>query len=264
MSFDTFVLSLNAGARGAIHAEGLDMQQELVGQNVIVIGGSAGIGLETARRARTEGANLILTARNSGLLAQVARELSAARTAVFDANDPVSLESFFRDLSAEVDHVMVTAGAPHYGPPLQMPREEALRGLSAHLMLALDVARYAAGKIKPGGSITFMSGTGARRPHLGIGIAGTATAAFPALVANLALELAPIRVNLIAAGFVDTRLSASILGDALDQRRDELRATLPIRRVVTPADVAALAVHLMTNTALTGATYDVDGGQQLL
>ena len=88
--------------------------------------------------------------------------------------------------------------------------------------------------------------------------------ALPTLIANLALELAPIRVNLIAPGFVDTPLSASILGADLDKRRDELRATLPIRRVVEPTDVAALAVHLMSNTALTGATYDIDGGQQLV
>jgi NAD(P)-dependent dehydrogenase (short-subunit alcohol dehydrogenase family) len=74
----------------------------------------------------------------------------------------------------------------------------------------------------------------------------------PALVRNLALEVAPIRVNLIAPGFVDTPLSASLLGDDLDERRDELRTTLPIRRVVGPQDVAALALHLMTNTALTG------------
>jgi len=93
---------------------------------------------------------------------------------------------------------------------------------------------------------------------------GALTAALPRLVANLALELAPIRVNLVAPGFVDTPLSASLLGDQLEQRREQLRSTLPIGRVVGPADVAALAVHLMTNTALTGATYDVDGGQQLL
>jgi NAD(P)-dependent dehydrogenase (short-subunit alcohol dehydrogenase family) len=90
------------------------------------------------------------------------------------------------------------------------------------------------------------------------------TAALPALTANLAIELAPVRVNLIAPGFVDTPLSARLLGDNLDQRRAELRSTLPIGRVVGPDDVAALAVHIMTNTALTGATYDVDGGQQLL
>jgi NAD(P)-dependent dehydrogenase (short-subunit alcohol dehydrogenase family) len=81
---------------------------------------------------------------------------------------------------------------------------------------------------------------------------------------TLALELAPVRVNLIAAGFVDTPLSASLLGDALDDRRTQLRATLPIGRVVEPADVAALAVHLMGNTAITGATFDIDGGQQVI
>jgi NAD(P)-dependent dehydrogenase (short-subunit alcohol dehydrogenase family) len=92
----------------------------------------------------------------------------------------------------------------------------------------------------------------------------TLTASTAALTANLALELAPVRVNLIAAGFVDTPLSASLLGDQLDHRRAELRAKLPIRRVVVPEDVAALAVHIMSNTALTGATYDIDGGQQLV
>jgi NAD(P)-dependent dehydrogenase (short-subunit alcohol dehydrogenase family) len=119
--------------------------------------------------------------------------------------------------------------------------------------------------VRPGGALLFLGGTGrGRRPGIGIGMASTVTAALPALTANLALELAPVRVNLIAAGFVDTPLSASLLGDQLDNRRQRLRDTLPIRRVVGPEDVAALAVHLMINTALTGATYDVDGGQQLV
>jgi NAD(P)-dependent dehydrogenase (short-subunit alcohol dehydrogenase family) len=109
-----------------------------------------------------------------------------------------------------------------------------------------------------------MGGTGGRRAAIGLGVTSALTAATPALIANLALELAPIRINLIAAGFVDTPLSAELLGDELEKRREQLRATLPIRRVVGPADVAALAVHIMTNTALTGATYDIDGGQQLV
>lgn len=90
------------------------------------------------------------------------------------------------------------------------------------------------------------------------------TAALPALTRNLALEIAPVRVNLIAAGFVDTPLSASLLSDQLDARREQLRKTPPISRVVGSADIAALAVHLMTNTAVTGATYDIDGGQQFV
>jgi NAD(P)-dependent dehydrogenase (short-subunit alcohol dehydrogenase family) len=118
--------------------------------------------------------------------------------------------------------------------------------------------------VRPLGSLVFMTGTGARRPARGNALIGTTTAAEPALIANLALDIAPVRINLIAAGFVDTPLSASVLGDDLEARRDQLRATLPIGRVVGPADVAALAVHIMINTALTGATFDIDGGQQLV
>ena len=107
-------------------------------------------------------------------------------------------------------------------------------------------------------------GTGGRRISRQLGLSSAATAVLPPFTATLALELAPVRVNLIAAGFVDTPLSASILGDELDARREELRAKLPIGRVIGPADVAALAVHLMTNTAITGATYDIDGGQHFV
>jgi NAD(P)-dependent dehydrogenase (short-subunit alcohol dehydrogenase family) len=239
-------------------------EPELLGQTVVVVGGSAGIGLETARRARVEGAGVILTGRNSERLEQAALELDAEHVAAFDATDPDALQAFFHDLPSPVDHVMVTAGAPSYGPALEMSHEQARDGLTGHLLLALNVARSAVGKVRPTGSLIFMGGTGARRQRPGLAIASAATAAQPALVAGLALELAPIRVNLIAAGFVDTGLSASILGGDLEKRREDLRARLPIRRVVGPADVAALAVHIMTNTALTGATFDIDGGQQLV
>jgi NAD(P)-dependent dehydrogenase (short-subunit alcohol dehydrogenase family) len=239
-------------------------EPELLGQTVVVIGGSAGIGLETARQARAEGARVILTGRDPERLQRAASELDALSTAAFDATNPVPLERFFRDLPATIDHVMVTAGRPHYGRLLDMDFEQVRRALDGHLLLALQVARNAAPKVRPGGTLLFMGGTGARRPGIGLGIASAVTAALPTLTANLALELAPVRVNLIAAGFVDTPLSASLLGDELENRRNQLRATLPIRRVVGPADVAALAVHIMTNTALTGATYDIDGGQQLV
>jgi NAD(P)-dependent dehydrogenase (short-subunit alcohol dehydrogenase family) len=109
-----------------------------------------------------------------------------------------------------------------------------------------------------------MGGTGGRHAAPGMALIGALTAAMPALTQNLAVEIAPVRVNLIAAGFVDTPLSASLLGNQLDARREQLRTTLPIGRVVGPADIAALAIHIMTNTALTGGTYDIDGGQQLV
>ena len=232
------------------------------GQTVVVLGGSAGIGLETARAAKAGGANVIITGRNPERLARASAEVSAQRTAVFDVTDAAALAEFFDGVTTGIDHVMVTAGGPHYGPLLQMTAEDVRDAMSAHVVVALDVARHVARVVRPGGSLTLMGGTGARRVAPGPGIASASTAAMPPLTAALALEIAPTRVNLIAAGFVDTDLSASLLGDDLDRRRQQLRETLPIRRVVGPADVAALAVHLMVNTALSGANYDIDGGQQ--
>jgi NAD(P)-dependent dehydrogenase (short-subunit alcohol dehydrogenase family) len=238
-------------------------EPELLGQTVVVIGGSAGMGLETARRASVEGARVILTGRNPERLQRAASELDALSTAAFDATDPASLDRFFGDLPATIDHVMVTAGRPRYGRLIDLDFEQARRALDEHILLMIQVARNAR-KVRPGGTLLFVGGTGARRPVVGLGMVSTVTAALPVLAANLALELAPVRVNLIAAGFVDTPLSASLLGDELENRRKQLRDTLPIGRVVGPADVAALAVHIMINTALTGATYDIDGGQQLV
>jgi NAD(P)-dependent dehydrogenase (short-subunit alcohol dehydrogenase family) len=158
---------------------------------------------------------------------------------------------------------MVTAGGPYYARLADIDFTRARRNVEEEFWLPLHVARFAAGKVRPGGALLFIGGTGGRRPAASPLIT-TFTAATPALTKSLALELAPIRVNLIAPGFVDTPLSASLLGDRLDARREQLRTTLPIRRVVGPADIAALAIHLMVNTAITGATYDIDGGQQLV
>jgi NAD(P)-dependent dehydrogenase (short-subunit alcohol dehydrogenase family) len=236
---------------------------ELAGQTVVVIGGSSGIGLETARHARAQGADVILTARDPDRLHRTGLELGA-RTATFDATDFERLRKFFDELAAPIDHVLVTGPGPYYAPLAEFDVEKARRDVDAHLLLPLQVARNAASKVRPGGTLLFMGGTGGRRTAVGLALISALTAALPAMTKNLALELAPVRVNLIAAGFVDTPLSAAILGNQLDARREELRSTLPIRRVVGPVDIAALAVHLMTNMAVTGATFDIDGGQQLV
>jgi len=240
------------------------MNETLAGQLVVVIGGSAGIGLETARLARAEGADVVITGRDADRLALAAQEIGASGTAAFDADDAARLADFFTDLTGPIDHVLITAGGPHYGPILQMSSADLRAAVSGHMVRATQVARHAAGRMRPGGTLLLVGGTGGRRVRPGLGIISAVTAALPPFTAALALELAPVRVNLIAAGFVDTPLSARLLGDGLDARREELRSTLPIGRVVGPADVAALAVHIMGNTALTGATYDIDGGQQFV
>jgi NAD(P)-dependent dehydrogenase (short-subunit alcohol dehydrogenase family) len=238
-------------------------QRDLLGQTILVIGGSSGIGLETARLARAKGAEVILTARNPDRLHRVGLELGAS-IAAFDATDFDRLKRFFDALAAPIDHVLVTGPGPYYASLAEFDVPAAHRDVDARLLLPLQVARNAASKVRPGGTLLFMGGVGDRRTAPGLSLISALSAALPAMTKNLALELAPVRVNLIAAGFVDTPLSALLLGDQLNARREQLRSTLPIGRVVGPADIAALAVHLMTNTAVTGATFDIDGGQQLI
>lgn len=230
----------------------------------MVVGGSAGIGLETARQVRAAGGDLVLVARDPGRLKRAADQLNPVSTAAFDARDVERLEHFIEELPGQVDHVMVTAGSPSYTPISELDLAKAGVDFGGRIAMVLAVARASREKVRPGGTLLFIGGTGGRRPALGMAVTGAVTAALPALTANLALEIAPVRVNLIAAGFVDTPLSASLLGEQLEARREELRTTLPIGRVVGPEDVAALALHIMVNSALTGATYDIDGGQQLL
>ncbi|MFZ0707874.1 MAG: SDR family oxidoreductase [Candidatus Korobacteraceae bacterium] len=237
---------------------------QLAGQTVVVIGGSAGIGLETARLANAEGAKLVLAARNAERLEQAAREFSSATTAAFDATDFERLAHFFDEIPSPIDHLLLTGPGPYYAPLAEFDFDRARRDIEAHVLLPLQIARHVASKVRPGGTLLFIGGVGGRRTVKGLTLVSALTAAKPALIKGLALELAPVRVNLIAAGFVDTPLSAELLGDQLEARREQLRSTLPIRRVVGPADVAALALHIMTNTALTGGTFDIDGGQQLV
>jgi NAD(P)-dependent dehydrogenase (short-subunit alcohol dehydrogenase family) len=234
----------------------------LQGQTVVVVGGSAGIGLETARRAREEGAEVVITARDPEKLERAAQDIGAASTATFDALDPEEVERFFDQLGDPIDHVMVTAGGPYYAPLEEIDFERAKRALEKSFLLPLRLGRQLRDRIRPGGSLLFVGGTGGRHAGVGYSLIGVVTVGLPRLIQNLALEIGPVRVNLIAPGFVDTPLSASLLGEGLEARRQLLRDNLPIGRVIGPEDVAALAVHIMGNTALTGATYDIDGGQQ--
>lgn len=241
----------SGGARGA-----------LAGQTVVVVGGSAGIGLETARQVRAAGGEVRLAARNPERLEQAGRELDALSTTAFDAQDAERLETYLRELPGQVDHVMVTAGRPLYTPLAEVDVTEAGRDFGGRVAMMLAVARAAREKVRPGGTLLFIGGTAGRKPAPGMTVMSAVTAALPVVAANLALEIAPVRVNVIAAGFVDTPLSADLLGEQLDARRAQLRESLPIRRVVGAPDIAALALHLMVNGAVTGATYDIDGGQQ--
>src|SRR4051812_13137860 len=210
---------------------------ELSGSTVVVIGGSAGIGLEIARRARAEGADVILTGREPGRLERAALEIGTRSADAFDAGDEAALQRFFDGLPVPIDHVVVTAGGPHDGPPVELQAAQ-LRGAVSE-RVALAVARSAAGQMGPGGTLLLVDGSGGRRMRRDVGVGAAGTAVGPRFTAALAAALAPMRVRVerIAPGVVDT----PALGRA--------------------GDVAALAVHAMADTPLTGATDDIDGGR---
>jgi NAD(P)-dependent dehydrogenase (short-subunit alcohol dehydrogenase family) len=228
-----------------------------------VIGGSSGIGFETARRAHDEGAKVIITAREAERVQRAGLEIDGS-IAAFDATDFGRLSRFFDELPTPIDHVLVTGPGSQDVALADLDLDAARRDLEAHLLLPLQVAREAADAVRPGGTVLFTGCTDGLGATAGPAFVSAITAALSVMTKRLASELAPVRVNVIAAGFVDTPGSAARLGGQLSGRRDELRSMLPVRRVIGPADIAALAVHLMTNTAVTGATFDVDGGQRVV
>ena len=189
------------------------------GRPSCVIGGSSGIGLETARLARAQGADIILTARNPDRLHRAGLELGAS-IAAFDATDFGRLGRFFDALPAPIDHVLVTGPGPYYAPLAEFDLDAARRDVDAHLLLPLQVATERREQGSPGRHPALHGRR--RRPSCGTGLAFIAalTAALPAMTKNLALEVAPVRVNLIAAGFVDTPLSATLPGGEIDARRE--------------------------------------------
>ena len=154
---------------------------QLRGQTIIVIGGSAGIGLETARRARAEGADVILTGRNPERLETAATELGASSTASFDANDSAALEGFFAGLDGPIDHVMVTAGGPYYAPLAEMDFDEARRALQEHPMLMARRRPLRRRQGAPGRHAAVHGRHRRRAARRGVGISSAMTAALPAL-----------------------------------------------------------------------------------
>jgi NAD(P)-dependent dehydrogenase (short-subunit alcohol dehydrogenase family) len=240
------------------------MTGSLAGQRVVVLGGTAGIGFAVAQQALGAGAAVTVTGRDPDRLTAALDALPGAQGRAFDAGDAVALTEFLAGLDRPVDHVFVSTGGPYYGRLADLDAHEAGEAIGRSLETMIRLAQLVPPLSRPGGSITLMSGTGSKHPAPGLTVIGATVASRTAAAANLALEIAPVRMNLIAAGFVDTPLSARLLGDGLEDRRRQLRETLPVRRVIEASDVADLALHLMTNTAITGVVYDLDGGQQLL
>ena len=231
---------------------------------VVVLGGSSGIGLATARAAQAAGAHVIITGRSSARLTSASAQLAGgAQTRQLDATDENATRDFFASLTS-LDHVFITAGELVLDSKLA-PTTSALHpALDTRFWGALYAAKYAAPKIRAGGSITFMSGTASRRPLPGAAVATASCGAVDAFARALALDLAPIRVNTIQPGYVDTPLFDGIFGADRDEILAAAGAKLPVGRIGRPEEIADAVLFLMRNGYVTGINLVVDGGGVLV
>ncbi len=236
----------------------------LANKTVVVLGGSTGMGLATAKAAIAEGASVVVTGRSREKLDAAQRQLGErARTMELDVADEAGTRALFEELG-EIDHVFITAATVSFGTSLSGSTEELRPSMDTRFWGSLYAAKYGAAKMSKDGSITFMSGTSARKPVPGASVGSASCGAVEAFARSLAIDLAPIRVNTIAPGFIDTPLIEAIAGERRHAFMAQEAARLPVKRVGRPEDIADAVLFLMKNGFVTGITLTVDGGRLLL
>ncbi|WP_197495747.1 SDR family oxidoreductase [Acidihalobacter yilgarnensis] len=240
------------------------MTQPLTDTHIVIVGGSAGIGLATAATAKARGASATLIGRNAERLELASKDIGGARTGVADISDRTQIETVFANMSP-IDHLVITAGSLQAGLVAESDPDRLLRAVDERIAGALYVIKAALPLMSFQGSIVLTGGQYSDRPT-GQGTALTAMAVrgIEALAQSLALELSPIRVNVIAPGLIDTALFDSL---GADIRAGIFRAatkSLPVGRVGTPEEVADAIIFLLTNGYMNGEVLHIDGGGRLV
>lgn len=237
---------------------------ELQNQQVVIIGGSSGIGLATASLALSYGANVTIAARNQQKLQQSVEKLgSNVGSVVADIMDESQVEQIFQGLE-RVDHLFVAAGSLEAGGLITGASIEKLKHpIAERIYGAIYAVRHAVPKMTSG-SITLMSGLFSSRPMPGSATTAAAVAGIEAMARTLALELSPIRVNAVCPGYIDTSLLANAFGDNYQQVIQSQAATLPAKRIGSAQEVAQSVVFMMTNGFMTGEILHIDGGGRLV
>jgi NAD(P)-dependent dehydrogenase (short-subunit alcohol dehydrogenase family) len=233
-------------------------------QTVVVIGGSSGIGLATAKAAADEGAHVVITGRSREKLteakAAIGREVRAES---IDANDEAATRRLFLGLP-RINHVFVSAATVSLGTGIMADTSTLRPALDTRFWGSLYAAKYASPKMPPDGSITFTSGISGWRPRPGSSVGSASCGAIEAFARSLAFDLAPIRVNTVQPGIIDTPLIDSLLGERAGMVKEAAATRLPVRRVGRPEDIAEAVLFLMKNGFTTGITLTVDGGHTLM
>lgn len=234
------------------------MTQSLAGSRVLVVGGSSGIGLAVATMAARRGAQVTVAGRDQAKLDAAIQEVGASCSGRrMDTTEDASVEEFFA--SAEpFDHVIVTAAKPGGGSVRDLPMEDALQLFSSKFWGSYRVARLA--QVRPGGSITFVSGLAGRRPRPQRVVVGAACAALESMTRGLALELAPVRVNCVSPGITDTPLLRAGFPNGIEH----LTEGSPTGRVGQPDEIAMQILACAENGFMSGAVIDLDGGRALV
>jgi NAD(P)-dependent dehydrogenase (short-subunit alcohol dehydrogenase family) len=236
----------------------------LDGRRVVVVGGTSGMGLGAARAAAAAGADVVVAGRRSGARQQDGDRFTRV---ALDVTDEAGVAAAFDAIGA-LDHLLVTAapapGSSGPGAFLDQDVAAARRYLDAKLFGSWACARYAAPRMPPGGSITFLTGCAAIRPRAGASMITASFAALEALSQALALELGPLRVNAIRPGLVDSAMWDAVDPAVRQRLHDTARARFPARRIGTIDDIGHAAVFLMTNPYVTGTILEVSGGEPLV
>ncbi len=228
----------------------------LQGRSVVVVGGSSGIGLATAALAKSEGALVTIASRSAERL-RAAADGIGARGIAADVTSDASVEALFK-ACGRVDHVVVTAAQLRSGPFKTLSIEDAKATMESKFWGTWRVARAA--DIAPGGSLTIVSGFLSIRPRPAAAIIGAANGALESLARSLALELAPVRVNAVSPGIIDTPIRAAMPEEARRKMLEQTAAALPVRRVGTGEDIARQILAFMTIGFATGSIVYLDGG----
>jgi NAD(P)-dependent dehydrogenase (short-subunit alcohol dehydrogenase family) len=228
----------------------------LAGKKVVVVGGSSGIGLATAELAKQQGADVVIASRNAERLNAVAAKLGV-KAITADVTSDESVANLFK-LCGAVDHVVVTAAQLKTGPFKTVAMEDVRGTLEGKLWGAWRVARCA--DIRPGGSLTLVSGFLSIRPRPNSAIVAVANGALESLTRALALELAPVRANCVSPGIIDTPIRAAMPEAARNDMLAKTAASLPVGRVGVGEDIARQILAFMTIGFATGSIVYIDGG----